>query len=298
MSQTASPSGLPPVDFNDWAADFEGFSRRLGDSFVRYGFCVIAHHDLDLARIDRALAAGRAFFALPEDVKRRYVTGAGGQRGYTPFGVETARDSQHFDLKEFWHVGQDKVSGELAKLYPQNVWPEEIGPFRHTILEIYRALDRCALQMLRATALYLQLEENHFSSMAEQGNSVLRIIHYPPVPENANPSAVRAAEHEDINLITLLCEASTGGLEIKTRDGKWLPIRSLDGQIVCDAGDMLQLATNGVIPATTHRAVNPGGEFATTEISKQRVMRDPWLGVDWFESRIRQLDRRAAGAKL
>ncbi|MFM8753527.1 MAG: 2-oxoglutarate and iron-dependent oxygenase domain-containing protein, partial [Phenylobacterium sp.] len=107
MSQSPAPPGLPPVDFNDWSADFEGFSRRLGDSFVRYGFCVIAHHDLDLPRIDRALEASRAFFALPEAVKRRYVTGIGGQRGYTPFGVETAKDSQHFDLKEFWHVGRD-----------------------------------------------------------------------------------------------------------------------------------------------------------------------------------------------
>jgi len=131
MSQTASPSGLPPVDFNDWAADFEGFSRRLGDSFVRYGFCVIAHHDLDLPRIDRALAAGRAFFALPEDVKRHYVTGAGGQRGYTPFGVETARDSQHFDLKEFWHMGRDLPEGHgYAPVMPPNVWPAEVPAFR------------------------------------------------------------------------------------------------------------------------------------------------------------------------
>lgn len=255
-------AGIPVVNLKDFTHGTKGererFVKTYGDGLREYGFVTVDNHEVPIDLTHRVFELSAQFFALPDDAKRRYIVpGAGGARGYTAYGKERAVGATAHDLKEFWHVGQEKVTGDLARLYPHNVWPEEIGPFRHTILEIFRALDRCALHLLKATAIYLELEEDHFSSMAEQGNSVLRIIHYPPVPENANPSAVRAAEHEDINLITLLCEASTGGLEIKTRDGKWLPIRSLDGQIVCDAGDMLQLATNGVIPATTHRVVNP-----------------------------------------
>ena len=257
-------AGIPVVDLHDFThgtpGERERFVRVYGDGLREFGFVTIDRHEVPIDLTHRVFDLSARFFALPEATKRRYIVpGAGGARGYTAFGKERAVGAAASDLKEFWHVGQETVSGALAALYPTNVWPAELAHFRPTILEIFRSLERCALHLLRATAIYLGAEENHFSSMAEQGNSVLRIIHYPPVAPDAPQQAVRAAAHEDINLITLLCEASTGGLELKTRDGQWMPIRSLDGQIVCDAGDMLQLATNGLIPATTHRVVNPPG---------------------------------------
>ncbi len=255
-------AGIPVVNLHDFThgtpAERERFIKTYGDGLREFGFVTVDRHEIPLDLTHRVFEQSARFFALPEAAKRQYIIPeAGGARGYTAYGKERAVGAVAHDLKEFWHVGQEDVSEALAKLYPRNVWPSELPGYRATVLEIYRSLERCALHLLKATALYLKLEENHFSSMAEQGNSVLRIIHYPPIPENAPVNAVRAAAHEDINLITLLCEASSGGLELKSRDGSWLPISSLDGQIVCDAGDMLQLATNGVIPATTHRVVNP-----------------------------------------
>ena len=257
---------VPVVNLADYGQgtpqERDRFIRTVGEGLLEFGFVTVDRHQVPLDLTHRVFELAERLFALPEEAKRKYILpGTGGARGYTAFGKERAVGAKAHDLKEFWHVGQDAVTGELATLYPKNVWPTEsqLAQFRHYVLEIYRALERVADTLLEATALYLQLDQRHFADMATDGNSVLRIIHYPPVPPDADPQAVRAAAHEDINLITLLCEATTGGLELQTRDGKWLPITSLEGQIVADAGDMLQLATNGVIPATTHRVVNPQG---------------------------------------
>jgi isopenicillin N synthase-like dioxygenase len=255
---------IPVVNLSDYSKgtpqERERFIRTFGDGLREFGFVTVDQHAVPLDLTHRVFELSERLFALPEATKRGYILpNSGGARGYTAFGKERAVGAPAHDLKEFWHVGQDDVTGPLADLYPRNVWPEgpNLGQFRHYVLELFRALERCAASLLEATALYLRLEQSHFAQMAVQGNSVLRIIHYPPVEEGVPASAVRAAAHEDINLITLLCEATTGGLELKTRDGRWLPVSSLDGQIVADAGDMLQLATNGMIPATTHRVVNP-----------------------------------------
>jgi isopenicillin N synthase-like dioxygenase len=189
------------------------------------------------------------------------VPGSQGNRGYVPFGRERAVGAAAADLKEFWHIGQETIRPEYRDAYAPNVWPDApvLAGFRETALAFYRGLEGCAHAALRAVALYLGLPEHHFADMIVDGNSVLRLIHYPPVPPDAPPHAVRAAAHEDINLVTLLVEGTSGGLEIQTRDGAWLPVHSLAGQIVLDAGDMLQLCTNGAIPSTTHRVVNPEG---------------------------------------
>lgn len=255
-------AGIPVVNLHDFShgtpAERARFVKVFGDGLREFGFVTVDRHDIPLDLTHRVFEQSAAFFGLPQGTKSGYIIPkAGGARGYTAFGKERAVGATAHDLKEFWHVGQETVQGPLAALYPHNIWPGELPTFRHTVLEIFRSLERCALELLKATALYLALPEQHFAGMAEQGNSVLRIVHYPPVKQDAPVNAVRAAAHEDINLVTLLCEASTGGLELRTRDGTWMPISSLDGQIVCDAGDMLQLATNGVIPSTTHRVVNP-----------------------------------------
>lgn len=261
---------IPVVNLKDFthgsAAERDRFIKTYGDGLMEFGFVTVDRHEVPVELTHRVFEQAQQFFGQSEEIKRKYIVpGTGGARGYTAFGKEKALGAKVSDLKEFWHVGQEDVSGALAELYPRNVWPSELSEFKHTVLGMYRSLDVCAQQLLKATALYLGMDEDYFAQMSRGGNSVLRIIHYPPVGEDAAPGAVRAAAHEDINLITLLCEASTGGLELLTRDGKWRSISSLQGQIVADSGDMLQLATNGVIPSTTHRVVNP-----PTDLNKSR----------------------------
>ena len=252
-------SAIHPVSFKDFNRDFAGFTEALGGSIARYGFAVVADHDLPQARIDAALEQARAFFALPEAVKRRYVVGQGGQRGYTPFGIETAKGEAHYDLKEFWHMGRDLPAGHRYRdLMPENVWPAEIEGFQADVAWLYGALDVMGLRLLEAIAVYLGLERHFFDKTVDAGNSVLRLLHYPPAPFDG-PN-IRAGAHEDINVITLLLGADEAGLEVLDRDGRWLPINPPPGSLVINIGDMLQRLTNHVLPSTTHRVVNPAPE--------------------------------------
>ncbi|HSV01597.1 MAG TPA: 2OG-Fe(II) oxygenase family protein [Phenylobacterium sp.] len=261
MSQAAAlPRSLAPVSFRAFNRDFEGFSKALGDSFARYGFAVIADHGLPQARIEAALGSAKRFFALPEPVKLKYKLPVMGQRGYTPFGVETAKGETHYDLKEFWHVGRDLPAGHRFRDHmPDNVWPDaDVPGFRETVGWLYGALDAMGLKVLEAIAAWLGLERHVFEPTVGEGNSILRLLHYPPVPENG--PHIRAAAHEDINVITLLLGAEEAGLEVKDRDGSWLPINPPAGSLVCNIGDMLQRLTNDKLPSTTHRVVNPAPE--------------------------------------
>jgi isopenicillin N synthase-like dioxygenase len=257
---TLAPSAIAPVSFTRYATDFEGFSKALGDSFRRYGFAVISDHGMGQARIDHAIDKAKAFFALPEDVKRRYlVEGGKGQRGYTAFGVETAKGAEHFDLKEFWHVGRDLPAGHrYAASMPDNIWPDEVEGFREELTWLFGALDAMGIKVLQAIAANLGLERHTFDTQVKDGNSILRLLHYPPAGFDG-PNE-RAGAHEDINAITLLLGAEEGGLEVLDRDGRWLPINPPAGSLVVNIGDMLSRATNDVLPSTTHRVVNPPPE--------------------------------------
>lgn len=196
-------------------------------------------------------------FALDPQSLAKVGGVAGGQRGYTAFAVEHARDSRQPDLKEFFHVGRELPAyHRLAPIYPRNVWPDELPELRPAALALYEALDACATTLLEALAQDCGLPTESFVRMARAGNSILRAVHYPPVRGRGETGAIRAAPHEDINLITLLCEATDAGLEIVS-DGEWLPVPAKPGEIVVDAGDMLSRVTNDEIPSTTHRVVNP-----------------------------------------
>jgi isopenicillin N synthase-like dioxygenase len=260
LSQTLARPAIAPVDYRLFAADFGAFSDALGRSFARYGFAVIERHGLDQARIDAAIADAKAFFALPEDVKRRYkIEGVSGQRGYTPFGVETAKGAAHFDLKEFWHVGRELPPGHPYRArMPDNVWPSEVAGFREHEGWLYAALEALGDRVLAAIAHYLGLARDFFVPTTANGNSVLRLLHYPPA--SFDGPNVRAGAHEDINTITLLLGAEEAGLEVLDRDGAWLPINPPPGSVVCNVGDMLQRLTNHALPSTTHRVVNPPPE--------------------------------------
>ena len=234
------------------------FALALGKSFEVHGFAILADHGIGSALAEEAEAMMRALFALPETVKAGYrIHGGGGARGYTPFGIETAKGSRSHDLKEFWHIGREVPEGHPLKAsLPDNVWPAEIPGFRSTFLRLYQAFDELGVRILRAIAIHLGVRPGFLSDAARDGNSVLRLLHYPPVQGPAGDH-IRAAAHEDINAITLLLGAEEAGLELMTRDGRWMPVRPRAGEMVINIGDMLQRLTNGKLRSTSHRVVNP-----------------------------------------
>ena len=253
---------IPTLDIRRFETDRAAFVAELGAAYREWGFAGIRGHGIPQDVIDGAYDAFTAFFALPEDVKKQYhVPGGGGARGYTPFGVETAKDSKYFDLKEFWHVGREVRDEKYAEAMPANVWPSEVPEFRARALALYHALDGLGSRMLSALALGLDLPEDYFADKTNNGNSILRPIHYPPITTDDVPN-VRAGAHEDINLITLLVGASAEGLQVLSRKGEWVPYTAAADTIVVNIGDMLQRLTNHVLPSTTHRVVNPPGEKA------------------------------------
>jgi isopenicillin N synthase-like dioxygenase len=244
---------------NGTAKEREIFVQAWGEGLKEFGFVSLINHGVNSDVIASAYRDAARLFALPSEVKAQYeIPGGGGQRGFTSFGKEHAKNRKVGDLKEFWHVGRElEASHPKRSTYGFNPWPKEVPDFKKNMLSLYGALDAAAAVMLRALADYFALPSGTFADMAQDGNSVLRIIHYPPLKDMFIPGGVRAAEHEDINLITLLCESTSSGLEILTRQGEWLAVDALKGQIVVDSGDMLSRITNEVVPSTTHRVVNP-----------------------------------------
>jgi len=254
---------IPTLDIQRFHSDREAFVAELGAAYREWGFAGIRNHGIPQTLIDNAYDVFQRFFALPEEAKRKYhVPGGGGARGYTPFGIETAKGAEHYDLKEFWHVGREiPRDSRHAGVMPPNLWPEEVPEFREVAYGLYQALDRLGSQVLSALALHIGLAEDWFADKTNEGNSILRPIHYPPITATDIPN-VRAGAHEDINLITLLVGASAEGLEVLSRKGEWVPFTADADTIVVNIGDMLQRLSNHVYPSTTHRVVNPPGERA------------------------------------
>jgi isopenicillin N synthase-like dioxygenase len=248
---------LPALSMRDQRDDPERFAQAMGESYERFGFAIVRDHGLDPGVIERAVRATKDFFALPDDVKRRYhIAGGGGQRGYTPFGVEAAKGADKVDLKEFWHVGRELGEGHRYRQHmPHNVWPAEIATFREDVYGLYAALDALGLELLEPITRFLDLPRDFFRAPVRDGNSVLRLLHYPPTPPQ--PEGVRAEAHEDINVITLLLGAEEAGLQLLTREGAWLDVNPPEGALVVNVGDMLQRLTNHRLRSTTHRVVNP-----------------------------------------
>ncbi|MGY0557131.1 MULTISPECIES: isopenicillin N synthase family dioxygenase [unclassified Lysobacter] len=261
MSQTR----IPVFDIRrfDDPAQRDGFVAQLGDAYREWGFAGIRGHGIPADRIAESYDVFQRLFALPDDVKRGYhVAGGGGARGYTPFGVETAKGAVHHDLKEFWHIGREiPRDSRYAGVMPPNIWPSEIPELHRIAYGLYQSLDRLGAKVLSALALHIDLPADWFDDKIDSGNSILRPIHYPPITSVQVPN-VRAGAHEDINLITLLVGASAAGLEVLSRSGQWVPFTAEADTIVVNIGDMLQRLTNHVYPSTTHRVVNPMGEAA------------------------------------
>ncbi|MBT8050982.1 MAG: isopenicillin N synthase family oxygenase [Gammaproteobacteria bacterium] len=250
---------VPVIDLTRLAGDAETMVAEAGLAYREYGFCGFRNHGIPNAVIKEAYDAIHRFFELPLTAKLVYRSSDGGQRGYTPLGTERARDNPVPDLKEFWHTGRE-MPGEnpWPDIMRPNRWPEEVPGFRPAVTALYEELDRLGRRILAIIARSMALDETIFDPAVDRGNSILRAIHYPPVT-GADTPAVRAARHEDINLITLLIGSSEAGLEILARDGSWMPVTSIPGTIVVNIGDMMRRLTNHVLPSTPHRVVNPPG---------------------------------------
>jgi isopenicillin N synthase-like dioxygenase len=271
---------VPSLDLTDFTGSDlvrkNKFIQDLGEAYNNIGFVAIRNHYLTDELSEKLYGIIKKFFALPDHAKQVYeIPGLAGQRGYIGKGKEHAKGRNTGDLKEFYHVGQEvQDSDPIKKEYPDNIWPTELPEFKEIALEVYRRLEKTGVQMLTASALYLDLSENYFDSKVRHGNSILRPIHYFPIenPDAVPADAVRAAEHGDINLITLLMGASADGLQVLRRDGKWISITALPEQLVVNVGDMLERLTNKKLKSTIHRVVNP----------PRHLMNNPRYSIPFF----------------
>lgn len=256
---------IPSVDLQDFLSDDYGqkykFVNALGKAFCEIGFVALKGHFLEKEEMDDLYEQVDAFFSLPEKVKTLYeIEGIGGQRGYTSFGKEHAKDQKVADLKEFWHLGQQLSEDSRFKgVYPENVEVTELPAFNEIGIRAYKMLEKTGIYVLRALALYLELDECYFDPYVEEGNSILRSIHYPPILTEPK-DAVRAAEHTDINLITLLMGAQGKGLQVQNHQGEWIDAIAEPGELMINVGDMLSRHSNNKLVSTNHRVVNPPRE--------------------------------------
>lgn len=258
-------NGIPSVDLNDFISDDperkQKFVNEIGKVYEDIGFVALKGHFLSDELVEKLYSNVKEFFALPTETKELYeIEGIGGQRGYTSFGKEHAKDKPEGDLKEFWHFGQYLDEEDKDKFdYPDNIEVVQVPEFNSAGKEAYQQLERTGIYVLRALALYLGLDEFYFDKKVEKGNSILRAIHYPPIKEEPK-GAVRAGAHGDINLITLLMGASAGGLQVLRKDGVWVDAIAEPDELVINVGDMLSRHTNNKLKSTIHQVVNPPRE--------------------------------------
>lgn len=258
-------NNIPSVDLSDFTSKDpqrkEKFVNEIGRAYEEIGFVSLKNHFLSDDLVDELYKEVKSFFDLSLEEKEKYeIEGLGGQRGYISFGKEHAKGKKEGDLKEFWHFGQEpSEDANLIEDYPKNIHVEELIDFNKTGMEAYRMIEKTGIYVLRALALYIGLEEHYFDHWASNGNSILRPIHYPPITQEPK-GAVRAGAHGDINLITLLMGASSGGLQVLRKDGEWIDAISAEDELVINVGDMLERLTNNKLKSTIHRVANPPKE--------------------------------------
>ncbi len=312
-----SNRAIPLVDLSKFVNGTEeertDFINTLGNAFHDVGFVGVINHGVPKELVDGFYGSAKDFFKLPVSTKKRYeIEALAGQRGYTSFGREKAKQSEVADLKEFYQFGQEVEDGDpIKEVYPDNIYVDETPAFTNLGRDLYKSFEVAGGHLLRAIAIHLDLPEDYFGSRIHNGNSILRAIHYPPITKEPD-SAIRAEEHEDINLITLLVGASAGGLQLMNKEGQWLDIVPEEDEIVVNVGDMLQRLTNDYLRSTTHRVVNPPRELWHTPrlsipfflhpraemdltcldncVTEERPLKyDPITAGDYLDERLRQI---------
>ena len=255
---------IPTLNLQDYFSEDqnqrEAFIQSLGEALTDIGFFALIGHGIEPKTISNAYSTAKDFFTLPHNIKEKYEEKqVAKQRGFIPFGIEHAKGNPSPDLKEFWQTGRS-LPEDHPKYheFPQNFWPDaDLPEYQNIIDTLFLNMESLSLILLEACALYLGKEKDWLTNMASDGNTILRVIHYPPISKDADPQSVRSASHEDINLITLLVGATADGLEVQDHDGSWISIKGHHEHIIVDTGDMIQNLTNGLFKATTHRVVNP-----------------------------------------
>lgn len=257
MNESESMGKIPDLDYSLWLnpETKNDFVTKLGDALSEIGFFSLSNHGISQELIDETYDLGADFFSLNLETKKKYkLPDIAHQRGWTPFGIEHAKDSNIPDLKEFWQTGRKTKKDST---YPENVWPEsEVPEFRSTFEELFEEMESLSNELLQAASLYLGMNSDWLPKMASDGNTIMRLIHYPPT-EGAEPGAVRSAQHEDINFITLLVGSTASGLQVLDKENQWHNVEAGSDKIIVDSGDMIQNLTNGIFKSTTHRVVNP-----------------------------------------
>lgn len=257
---------IPSLDLRDFLSEDPQskakFIQLIGKAFQEIGFCAVKGHLLSDDLVERLYKQIKLFFDLPDEVKTKYeFPEYSGQRGYVSFGKESAKGSKHGDLKEYWHFGQYIEEDDKSKYnYFPNINVDELPEFNKVGKEVYVSLENTAKHILRALALYLNIEENYFDQYIKNGNSILRPIHYPPILDDPK-EAVRASAHGDINLITLLMGAHGKGLQVQHSNGEWIDAMAGKDELMINIGDMLSRHTNNLLKSTVHRVVNPDREM-------------------------------------
>jgi isopenicillin N synthase-like dioxygenase len=253
---------IPELDFQLWLDSNRRneFVTQMGAALRDIGFFALFNHGIPIELIDSSYAISKRFFALDDAAKMCYEKiEIQRQRGFIPFGVEHAKNNPSPDLKEFWQTGRTLPTGHPKEgEFIANIWPDtDLPDFKAIIDELYREMESLSRELLAAASLDLGKPENWLPEMAGDGNTILRILHYPPISPTTPEGAVRSAEHEDINFITLLVGSTADGLEVMDHDGTWIKVAGNHEHIIVDSGDMIQNLSNGLYKSTTHRVVNP-----------------------------------------
>ena len=266
------------ISYKTWLENPQEFAQKLGENHKRTGFCGINHHPISESLVNQSLEIFSEFFERSEEFKMQYFKkDLGGARGYTPYKIETPKGGNHADLKEFWQVGRDLSEDHPYKKYMfDNVHVSEIEDFQRTVGELYKAFDEFGKELMKAIAIYLELDKQYFNSHINEGNSVLRAIHYPPYEIE---SGERSGPHGDINLITLLIGGNKPGLEICI-DNEWHPVETPQRTVVCNVGDMLERFTNHSLPSVIHRVNTPSD--ASKNSSRFSIPFFLHPNPDWF----------------
>ena len=253
----------------------------FGKALEEIGFVAVTNIGIDYDRVDNAYKIGQKYFSASDEIKMKNYTG-NGLNGYIPFAQEHAKNSSIPNLMEMYQT--------VGISNPPALWPtQDLPQFKPSLIDLYFQAEECAKECLRATAIYLGYEDNEdiLANLMGSGNSVMRLIHYPPVnDENYIEGAIRAREHEDICIMTVIPKATARGLQVKLKDGTWIYADVPEGAAVINSGDTLSRLTNYKIPSTTHRVVNPPVEDKTS--TRFSV---PFFGQPALSTTIRVLDK-------